>query len=53
MCPALISLSNKRNHNKNTEIPMFIHHMYVDILFSLTKVIPNMFERVTTNYQTL
>ena len=27
--------------------------MYVDILFPLTKVIPIMYERVTTHYQTL
>ena len=32
---------------------MFIHDMYVDILFLLIKVIPIMFERVTTHYQTL
>ena len=32
---------------------MFIHYMYVDILFPLTKAIPIMFERVTTHYQTL
>ena len=32
---------------------MFIHYMYADILFPLTKAIPIMFERVTTHYQTL
>ena len=32
---------------------MFIHYMYVDILFPLTKAIPIMFESVTTHYQTL
>ena len=32
---------------------MFKHYMYVDILSPLTKVIPIMFERVTTHYQTL
>ena len=32
---------------------MFIHYMYVDILFPLTKTIPIMFERVTTHNQTL
>ena len=32
---------------------MFIHFMYVDILFPLTKVIPIMFERVITHYETL
>ena len=32
---------------------MFIYYMHVDILFSLTKTIPIMFESVTTQYQTL
>ena len=32
---------------------MFIHYMYLDIFFRLTKAIPIMFERVTTHYQTL
>ena len=32
---------------------MFMHYMYVDILFPLTKAIPIMFERVTAHYQTL
>ena len=32
---------------------MFIHYMYVYILFLLTKAIPIMFERVNTHYQTL
>ena len=32
---------------------MYIHTLYVDILFPVTKAIPIMFERVTTNYQAL
>ena len=32
---------------------MFIHNMYVNILFHLTKAIPIIFECVTTHYQTL
>ena len=40
-------------HNENTKVCMFIHYTYVDILFSLTKAIPIMFEHVTTHYQTL
>ena len=32
---------------------MFIHYMYADILFPLTKANPIIFERVTTHYQTL
>ena len=32
---------------------MFIHYMYADILFPLTKAMPIMFERVTIHYQTL
>ena len=32
---------------------MFIHYMYVDILFPLTKAIPVMLEHVTKHYQTL
>ena len=40
-------------HNENTKVCMFIHYMYVDILFSLTKAIAIMFERVITHYQTL
>ena len=43
----------QRYHNKNTKICMFIHCMYVDILFPLTKAVSIMFERVTTHYQTL
>ena len=43
----------QRYDNENTKICMFIHYMYVDILFLLTKAIPIMFERVTTHYQTL
>ena len=40
-------------HNEKTKICMLIHHMYVNILFSLTKVISIMFERVSTHCQTL
>ena len=43
----------QRYHHENIKICMFICHMYVDILFTLTKAIPIMFERVTTYYQTL
>ena len=32
---------------------MFIHYMYADILFPLTKAIPIMFERIATHYQIL
>ena len=32
---------------------MFIHYMFVDILFPPTKDIPIMFECVTTHYKTL
>ena len=32
---------------------MFIHYIYVDILFPLTKAIPVMFERITTHYRIL
>ena len=32
---------------------MFIHSMYVDRIFPLTKDIPIMLERVITHYQTL
>ena len=39
----------QRYHNENTKIYMFIHYIYVDILFPLSKAIPNMFERVTTH----
>ena len=35
-------------HNENAIICMFIHYMYVDTVFPLTKAIPIMFERVTT-----
>ena len=48
-----MSMSDKRNHNENTAVYMFIHYMYVEIFFSLTKAIPIMFERVTTHYQFL
>ena len=40
-------------HNENTKKYMFIHYMYVDRIFPLTKDIPIMLERVTTHYQTL
>ena len=43
----------QRYHNENTKIYLFMHYMYVHILFPLTKTIPIMFERVTTHYQTL
>ena len=43
----------QRYHNENTKTGMFIHYMYVDVFFPLTKVIPIMFEHVTTHYQTL
>ena len=43
---------NKIN-NKYTKIHLFIHYMYADILFPLTKVISIMFKRVITHYQTL
>ena len=52
-CPAVISISNTRSHNKSTKTCMFIHYMYADILFPLTKANPIIFERVTTHYQTL
>ena len=32
---------------------MFMHYMYVDILFPLTEAILIMFKRVTTHNQTL
>ena len=43
----------QRYHNENTKTCMFIHYMYVDVFFPLTKAIPIMFEHVTTHYQTL
>ena len=43
----------QRYHKGNTKICMFIHYMYVHILFPLTKAIPIMFEHVTTHYLTL
>ena len=42
----------QRYHSENTKIYMFIHYMYIDILFPQTKSIPIMFEHVTTHYQT-
>ena len=38
-------------HNENTKICIFIHHIHIDMLFPLTKVIPTMSERVTTYQQ--
>ena len=43
----------QKYHDENTKICIFIHHMYVDILFPLTKAIQCMLERVTTHYVTL
>ena len=43
----------KRYNNENIKICLFIHYLYVDILFPLTKSISTMFEPVTTYYQTL
>ena len=43
----------QRYRNENTKICTFLHYMYVDILYSLTKTMPIMLERVTTYYQTL
>ena len=42
----------QRYHHEHTKISMFIHYMYVDTFSPLTKVIPIMFERVTTHNQT-
>ena len=41
----------KKYNNEKTKISIFLHYMYVDILFPLTKAIPIMY--VTTYYQTL
>ena len=43
----------QRYHNENAKTCMFIHYMYVDVFFPLTKAIPIMLEHVTTHYQTL
>ena len=43
----------QRYHNENTKICIFIYYMYVDILFTLIKAIPIMFECITTYFQTL
>ena len=43
----------QRHNNENAEICMFIHYMYVDIHFPLTKAISIMFERVALHHQTL
>ena len=43
----------QRYHNGDTKLCMFIHQMYVDIFFPPRKAIPMMFERVTTDCQTL
>ena len=52
MCPAVISIINKGIIMK---ILKYVHSytMHVDIISSLTKVIPILFECVTTYYQTL
>ena len=39
--------------NKHTKMCVFIQYRYVNILFPLKKVIPVMFEKVTSYYQTL
>ena len=39
----------QRYHNENTKICIFIHYIFVDILYTyITKAIPVMFECVTT-----
>ena len=43
----------EKYRNENSKICMFIHYMYVDILFSPKKAIPIMIERVTTHSQSL
>ena len=43
----------QRRNNENIRIFMFIHYIYDDMLFSVTKAIQVMFERITTHYQTL
>ena len=43
----------QRYFNENPKICMFIHYMYVDLHFPLTKAIPIMFGHNTTHYQTL
>ena len=52
MCPAVISIVNKGIIMK---ILKYVHSytMHVDIISPLTKVIPILFECVTTYYQTL
>ena len=45
--------THSRYYNGNTKICMFVHYMYVSILFPPTKAITIMFECVTTYYQTL
>ena len=52
MCPAVISIINKGIIMK---ILKYVHSytMHVDIISPLTKVIPILFECVTTYYQTL
>ena len=39
----------KYQNEKQNKICMFIHYMYIDILFPRRKAIPIMFERVTTH----
>ena len=43
----------QRHNNESTKICVFIHYIYVDILFLLTKAVQIMFKRVTRHYQTL
>ena len=43
----------QRYPNENTKICIFMHYMYVDILFPLTKSTTIMSERVVTYCQTL
>ena len=42
--------NQQRYHNENTKIYIFLHYMYADILFPLTKAVPIMFEYVTIFY---
>ena len=43
----------QRCNNESTKICVFMHYMYVDILFPLTKAIPIKFERVSSHCHTL
>ena len=55
----ILDMSYRHKHqqqgypNENTKICIFMHYMYVDILFPLTKGTPIMSECVATYYQTL